>query len=47
MDHIRGPSNAGVDQDRAGTGVLDHESVDRYVVEAAEACQVEANDLHR
>ena len=45
VDQLGRPTHAGVDQNRAGARVLDHESMDRHVVERVDAGQVEADYL--
>ncbi len=46
FEHVERPTDARVDQDRAGPRVLDHETVDGDVIEGVDAGQVEPDDLH-
>ena len=47
LDQLRGGSDTGVDEDGPGPRVLDHESVDRDVIQRPDAREVEPDDLHQ
>ncbi len=46
LEHVVGPPDASVDEDRSRTRVFDHEPVHRDSVQCVDPSQVEANDLH-
>ena len=46
LQQLRRKTHPGVDEDRTGPGMLDHEAVHGDLVEGVEAREVKANDLH-
>ncbi len=46
LDQLRRPAHAGVDQNGSGARMFDDEAVNWTVVQLADACEVEPNDLH-
>src|SRR5712692_8565981 len=47
LEHVVGPADPGVDQDRSCAWVLDHEAVHGDVVERVDPGQMKADDLHQ